>query len=348
MTDIVHMREVVQRNCDISDAQYARNYTLCIYLLKMREFYRWEKGLELGQGLSGGALGCWVEAREGHWDALEDQDFDCVPIVSGCTDPFESIAINDNLTQHGCVYGGGIGRFGKPHFFLGRLEEIREYDSLRVYLCGEEYARDLTAPPAMAQGRSVFVRRESLRRMLWEMIDDWQWKRRPGPMADLVADHDFDREPKAALETMTATVAEVLVRHELGEAKVAGELGADWERMLAACLGSSWEVKLRACRDHLADSLSTLPHFADGADPAQIHFYFAGLQGERRQLWPAAARAYDRWRESKAQAEFDGLAESGAAHWSALCRALLHAWRTADPCELEVAWASVLENAAAE
>lgn len=33
----------VQHNCDIADAQHARNFTLCTYLLKMRELYRWEK-----------------------------------------------------------------------------------------------------------------------------------------------------------------------------------------------------------------------------------------------------------------------------------------------------------------
>ena len=33
----------VQRNCHISDARHAGDYTLCIYLLKMREYFRWER-----------------------------------------------------------------------------------------------------------------------------------------------------------------------------------------------------------------------------------------------------------------------------------------------------------------
>ena len=37
------LKQTISRNCHISDAQYAGNYTLCIYLLKIREFYRWEK-----------------------------------------------------------------------------------------------------------------------------------------------------------------------------------------------------------------------------------------------------------------------------------------------------------------
>ncbi len=348
MTDIVNMREIVQRNCDISDAQYARNYTMCIYLLKMRELYRWEQGLELGERLPGQAVGSWVAAREHRWDGLEDEEFDCLPIVSGCADPFESATINDQLTASGCVYGGGIGRLGKPHFFLGRLDEVRRHEDLRVFLCGEEYARDLTAPPAMAQGRHLFVRRESLRRMLWEMIEDWRWKRRPGPVADLVAAYDFDREPRAALEVMTESQIELVVRHELGEAMAARELGADWERMLAGCLGSVWEIKLRACRDHLADSLSTLPYLVTGDELAPVHFFFANLQGERKQLWPRAERIYQRWRESGEYSELARLADSGGGHWLRICRALLDAWGAGDVRNPESAWALILASAVIE
>ena len=32
--------QTVQRNCHIADARHAGDYTLCVYLLKMREFYR--------------------------------------------------------------------------------------------------------------------------------------------------------------------------------------------------------------------------------------------------------------------------------------------------------------------
>ncbi|HKJ07631.1 MAG TPA: hypothetical protein VKA76_00940, partial [Gammaproteobacteria bacterium] len=42
----------VQKNCHISDARYAGDYTLCIYLLKMREYYRWEKGYSLDASLN--------------------------------------------------------------------------------------------------------------------------------------------------------------------------------------------------------------------------------------------------------------------------------------------------------
>jgi hypothetical protein len=42
MLNLGQVVATVQKNCHISDAQYAGDYTLCIFLLKMREFYRWE------------------------------------------------------------------------------------------------------------------------------------------------------------------------------------------------------------------------------------------------------------------------------------------------------------------
>lgn len=35
----------VQYNCHISDARHGADYSLCIYLMKMREYYRWEQRL---------------------------------------------------------------------------------------------------------------------------------------------------------------------------------------------------------------------------------------------------------------------------------------------------------------
>ena len=42
----------VQTNCHIADARHAADMTLCIYLLQMREFHRWERGLPFGAALA--------------------------------------------------------------------------------------------------------------------------------------------------------------------------------------------------------------------------------------------------------------------------------------------------------
>ena len=43
LDELQSLRRSVQRNCDISDAEFAQSYSLCTYLLKMRELYRWER-----------------------------------------------------------------------------------------------------------------------------------------------------------------------------------------------------------------------------------------------------------------------------------------------------------------
>ena len=65
--------EAVQTNCHIADARHAADLTLCTFLLQMREFYRWEKGLPLGAALVARGGGAWLARREALWADLEDQ-----------------------------------------------------------------------------------------------------------------------------------------------------------------------------------------------------------------------------------------------------------------------------------
>ena len=63
----------VQRNCAISDAKYAGNYSLCIYRLKMRELYRWEQKLGYDVSIKPEDIGDWLDQREQWWDELEEE-----------------------------------------------------------------------------------------------------------------------------------------------------------------------------------------------------------------------------------------------------------------------------------
>jgi len=290
-----HLRAAVQRNCDVSDALFAGNYTMCTYLLKMREYFRWHQGYALTDALPGAAVGEWVEHREQLWESLASEDYGCLPLGSYCYDPFDNEGINRALIPHGLIYSGGYGGFGKPHFFLGQLVSAESRDDLTVYVSASEYARDLTAPPAMMQAKQVFVRRESLRRSIWELIEEWRWHRHEGPMARALKDYAFHRDPQAALERITDDQVTTVVLHEIGEAMIAQRLGEAWEQMLITVAGFPAELMARAVRDHFADCLVTLPRLLDKGDGPTLHFYFAGLRGMRRQLFPEAFAAYEQW-----------------------------------------------------
>ena len=88
----------VQHNCHISDARSASDYTLCVYLLKMREYYRWEQGLPYGAALSSAAIGDWLTAREELWESLLERDFQPLEIDGRHYDPVDAAAEN-NLTE---------------------------------------------------------------------------------------------------------------------------------------------------------------------------------------------------------------------------------------------------------
>ena len=76
ISELLPTLEAVRANCDIADARHATDYTLCVYLLKMREYFRWEKNLSFDQKLPHKELTEWLSCRESCWEALELRDFE--------------------------------------------------------------------------------------------------------------------------------------------------------------------------------------------------------------------------------------------------------------------------------
>lgn len=318
----------VQNNCHISDARYAGDYTLCIYLLKMREYYRWEKGYALDASLDKDAVGDWLRQREQLWDNLADEGFESLPVDAASLDPFDTDSINAALIPHGLIYSGGLGRNAKPHFLLARLERLERHDDYTVLVSAEEYARDLSAPPAMALDTTVFVRRDALRRMLWEKAEEWRWARHDNAMGRALHHYAFDSDPLAALEHMTDREIETVLLHEIGELKAGDLLGPQWNEMLAALPRSRAEIAARAVRDHLADALSTLPALLDEGNAASLHFYFANLNSMRKLIFPRLSTAYEQWLATDDVSALRDLIPESREHWLALGRRLMDTYRT--------------------
>jgi hypothetical protein len=317
------LAEAVQRNCDISDARHAGDYGMCTFLLKMREFYRWEQELPLTRALPREALGDWLSAREARWQEIEAEDFEPLPLEAGAAEPMAAEAANRELLPRGVVYSAGYGRFGKPVFFLGALLRVEERDGLRVILSSCEYARELAAPPAMLQGRTIYVRQESVRRYLWEKIEEWQWRKAGNRMARSLAGYDFVADPERALARMAENETESMILHELGEARAGELLGPAWEDLLASVARTPAEVEARAVRDLLADCLSTLPALVERENHPALHFHFATFDAPRRELFPEALEAYEAFLASGSLRPLQRVAAEGAERWLAEARARL-------------------------
>ena len=313
----------VQHNCHISDARHGGDYHMCTFLMKMREYYRWEKGLPFGAKLSRDGVSSWMAEREELWESLEEEDYRPLQIDGGSFDPFEADLVNARLAPKGLVYSAGLGRKVKPHFFLGRLEQRQQPGGYSVLISDCEYARDLGAPPAMTQGRTIYLRRESLRRMLWEKLESWRWSRPNNALGRAFSCYDFEADLDEALDAMTGMEIEAALLHEMGEYQAGLTLGEEWNRMLLELAGTPAELMARAVRDHLADCLVTLPALAQRGAPASIHFYLGNLNPMRREIFPGLEQAYRAWRESGSTDHLADLARGGQVHWGRLAQRML-------------------------
>jgi hypothetical protein len=317
----------VQHNCDIADALHAGDYSLCTYLLKMREFFRWERRLPFSASLPKEDVGAWVQAREQRWAGLENASFSCLPLDGCCLDPFDSTAINARLEPRGWVYSAGYGYSARPTFFLGKLLAREDYDSYQVHIAGAEQARDLAAPPAMSSQGAIYVRRESIRRMLHDITEAWRWRGQPEDAwarALRAAGWRPQADAEAALEQLTDGEVEMAVWHEVGEV-AAGALLPGWEELLLQVAGQRQERVARAVRDHLADSLTTLPVLLQDAAEASLHIYFANFSGLRRELFPQLHSAYQSWVAHRSGlAALKALVAPARRHWQDMALGLLH------------------------
>ena len=332
MDDTTPLVQAVQRNCDIADARHAADHTLCIFLLKMREHFRWERGLPLTAVLPKEEVGDWLTRREALWEEAEGAELAPLPLPSGPCDPFEVEAANGDLLPRGLLYGAGLGRGGRPTFFLAELAREERREGLPVYVAGRELARDMAAPPAMLQGETITVRTDAIRREVWSKIEEWQWQHRDGPLdrAMTLFDAAGDGGPEGLLDRVTAAQVEAATLHEVGEGLAGKLFGERWLEMQAALGCGRPELCLRAVRDLLADGLSTLPRLAAAGAAAPIHLYFAHLRGLRRELAGDWVTAYEQFNTSGDPTPLAAVATAGAARWREAADGLLEAWRSGE------------------
>ena len=320
--DIPQLINSVQLNCHISDARHAGNYTLCVYLLKMREFYRWENQYNFTEKLSTDDIGQWLTRREALWDELDDEDYHPLAIGQSDYSPFDSQKINTKLVDNKLIYSGGYGIKNKPHFFIAELESTKTINQYKIYISGKEFARDLTSPPAMSHDKTIFIRGESFKRLIWERTDEWRWNKPENAMARAIRCYDFDNDLEQALNSMTRNELDAAVLHEIGEIQ-AGESLPGWHQMMSDITFTQAEIMARAVRDHYADALYTLPTLIKNNNQASIHFYFANLTNMRKHIFPSLMKAYEKWSESNDIDAIEQTISHAVNHWRDIAEQML-------------------------
>ena len=328
---IQQLTEAVQTNCHIADAAHAADMTLCIYLLQMREFYRWEQGIAPLASMPREQVGAWLTERETLWNTLEERPFVPLSLAGVEHDPFDVAGINAVLLPHGLVYGAGQTAPGRASFFLGELQAVQRREGATLYVCGREHARGLAAPPAALQDRVIFLRQESLRRWLWEKYEAWTLRRPAGAFQTALDAYGHAQDGSQAVERMAQAQAETLVLHELGEARADELLGPAWAAMRQSLNERRIDLHLRAARDLLADCLVTLPTLLERQADASLHFWFANFDGLRETLFPQLNQAYAAWCGGDGGAELWRAVSQGAPYWQGLCERALALYETDGP-----------------
>ena len=297
---------LVQHNCNISDARGSRVYSLCTLFLRLRSYYKWEKGLQPWDEPEPPDLLDWIEAKEAYWETLEDKDFVELVINGKSVDPFHPEPVNQYLPGNSLIYGAGYGRSMKPVFFLAEKLDEKIVEGCSAFILGRELHRELAAPFAMLQDSVIYIRQDPFRYYLWDQINDIRPSGKSGlqyalQCYDLTgSDCRPDREGLiACFNSIVDQEMDVFIYHEVGE-MLEDAIDRDlFREKVAAFAGTPIELLIRAVKDILADThpKGMLSHIIIQEKKTSLGFYVTFLDGLRKVLFPEIHNAFLRFAE---------------------------------------------------
>lgn len=294
----------IAANGDISDGRDHGVYTMCTMVLKLRNLYKWERGLLPWQEPSPGDLLDWIEAKENHWPTVADNSYLPLTVAGREYQPFDVEGINGALAGTRLYYGAGYGRALKAVFFLAEIVAERTVESCRVLILGRELAREMAAPFAMRQDRVILIRREMLRFFFWDQLLEVRSSCRQslqfaldeyGVLVDGVVDQGRLRQ---SLDTIVEQETDLFVYHEVGEMLESTLAGEALRALIARFPGSALEHVGRALKDVLADThpQGLLAFVIGHRRQSSLAFYLSFFDGLRQALFPEIGEAWQRQR----------------------------------------------------
>ncbi len=292
--DIDALSLQVKLNCDISDARFWGNYSICGLLLRLRELFRQEKGIKPWEEIPQAVISEWIAVKEDLWRQLEGREFINLSVRQIEIPPFGSEAVNLILEKEKKVYGAGLGVQLKPSFFLAELLSKEHVDEYEVFIAGNELARDLSMHPAMLQGNTIFARREALAMILWEKLEEIRHKKNRNALVYAFSQFDMDlqQETNLSLYSRIVQIAEeeigAYIRHEIGEAYEGARLGGEWKEMLSGPLTRRAELFVRNIKDLLSDmsERGMLKYIIDSERKGSLGLYLSSTGGFRAMIFP--------------------------------------------------------------
>ena len=316
MLNIDDITRQVLHNCDISDAYHAGMFSICGLALRLRDLYKWEKGLPAWQESDSAEVLEWIESKENKWESYPENGFKELTIDGRTFDPFDTVGINAILEPHSIFYGAGYARSLKPTFFLADIAEKTSLGGNMIYTLGRELARDLLTIPALTQEDCVILRQESARLFIWDSIFYIKKSARSALKFALDSCGLKNQEPKALqphLATILAALKESYIYHEIGELRDTDFDRDIWREVIAAFPYSPVEYLARAVKDLLADTndYGTLRYIVKKRKTAALAFYAAFLDGLAKEFFPELPASFQNFTRTGDWGIIDQAVSSG-------------------------------------
>jgi len=302
--DLKNLIEQIRHNCSVSDCRYAGAYSVCGLALRLRDLYKWEKGLEPWVEENSPVILDWIGEKEEEWDKLAEQEFAGITLDGKTYDPFDVEGINVLLKPVGLFYGAGYVQGLKPSFLLAELVEKRQVDGFPVYVLGREHARDLLTVPALSQNNSILIRKESARVFLWNLVFFLKKSAREALRFALEIYGVPDQDLKALKENFARICedeVETYLYHELGELRDMDFDREVWRDIIVTFPHSVIEFFVRAVKDVLADTneYGKLRYIIGEQKTSSLALHAAFLDGLRKELCPEFVESFRKFKETR-------------------------------------------------
>jgi len=266
--------------------------------LRLRDLYKWEKGLDPWIEEDSSKILEWIGEKEEKWEKLAEDDFGEIEFLGTKYDPFDARRINALLEPKGVIYGAGYVHGLKPSFLLAIVEDKRQIDGYPVYILGRELARDLLTVPALSQDNCIFIRKEAAKLFLWNQIF---LMKKSGRDALRVAleNYGIEEQDQKALQRNLAKISaaetETYIYHELGEIRDTVFDRDIWRNIVSTFPHTPVELLARTVKDLLADTneYGRLRYITRERKTASIALYVAFLDGLRKELFRELIEAFE-------------------------------------------------------
>ncbi len=297
----------IQYNCDISDARDHGIYSMCTMVLKLRNLYKWEHGIEPWQEAEPADLLDWIDSKEKYWQTMVEQPYRQLKLNGSLYPPEALLKINNSIKKMGLVYGCGYGRSMKAVFFVAENLEELHISGCRVFILGKELAKEMASPFAMTQEGIIYVRRESLRYFLWDQIQELRSSCRTSFRHALLLHGVLDEKGQLAqhllkekIDTIVDTELSLFIYHEIGEVLQKTLDSATLQKIIITFPASVIELACRSIKDILADThpQGLVTHLIREKRETSLSFYVGFLDGLRKMLFPEIFEAFSTFLEN--------------------------------------------------